>query len=231
LFAKAPDATSRQLNKQLEKDVEKIANVLNPRNKKALLQEALKRVIPPQDLDERCTVRADLLLVPEVGSGNTILVDASITHITSTTAIDSSYSFHRKIIEQERKDFFLNIPTPTNVQTPQVAKVVKAKGEKYGLLEKLMNIEAAVNGTAKTVFVAGVVTHRGEMAGGLIDMFEGVTLKYRSFQRQTDNLDGYTPARAAALFRSSFKSSIFVALTKGWGMQLLATGFYRARGR
>ena len=166
-------------------------------------------------------------MVPRDGAGATILVDTSITHITSVTAIAASSAFHLGVLQQERIDFTNNTPTATNLQTPQVAKVVKKKEEKYGLLEKLLNVHGALNGTARTKFVAAVLSHRGELAGGFMDLMEAITLKFRRNERGNDNIDGLSPARASALFRSDFKAKVFVALTKGWGMQMLATGFYR----
>ena len=68
-------------------------------------------------------------------------------------------------------------------------------------------------------FVAGVVTHRGELAGELIDLIQncaGRLILYK--QRDLENIDGDT--QAAARFRSGFKKDIYIAL--GWAGQLVA---------
>ena len=77
--------------------------------------------------------------------------------------------------------------------------------------------------------VAAVVSHRGELAGELIDLIENFTGRYKANLRVVGDIDGLTPSQGAARYRDDFKASIFVALVRGWGQQISSTGINRVR--
>ena len=61
------------------------------------------------------------------------------------------------------------------------------------------------------------------MAGELIDAIEYCTGRYKASFRVSPDIDGRTPAKAAASFRARFKHALCVQMAGGFGRQLLAT--------
>jgi hypothetical protein len=229
LFPKAPKADSKALQKQLEADIDQIEKARSASEKRKLYKQAIDRVQPPVDQEDACTVRADSSVSAQDGTGLFYLVDASVTHTTSISALLAAYRYHMARLAIERDDFAKGVPTAHVVgSSPQVGSVVKKKNAKYGLVERLLNLQAALSpgGGRKAKFVAAVMSHRGELCGGLIDLIETFAGRFKAIQRVSENIDGLTPAQATACFRSDFKNALFVALAKGWGMQILSTGCY-----
>ena len=85
--------------------------------------------------------------------------------------------------------------------------------------------------TRKVTFTPCVMSHRGELSPDFIRLIERLADKKRALTRGTKGeIDGYTPSRAAADFRTRLKDSLAVSLAWGWGRQLRATGFSRFGG-
>jgi hypothetical protein len=232
IFPKVPNKESRARHSQLSHDIEEISSAsVSVSKKNAMAKAAMDKGAPPIKLDAACMLRADAFLEPKDGNGGTILIDASITHITAKSALQSSLKYFTNELQTEREDYKNNMPTPllqklTN--SPQVVATAKKKDDKYALIERLMNLRVAIgnSGMRRVKFIPAIMSHRGELGGGLIDLIETCSARFKARERRQENIDGYTPAQATAAYRSNFKSSLLVALAKGWGAQLLSTGTY-----
>jgi hypothetical protein len=225
LFPKQPSAASRALNKKLDTDIDAVLRA-HPRDKKGLYNTARNSVKPPECPADGCTVRADSSLVATDGTGFLYLVDASVCHTTSKSALKDTLKFHKDILQAERANFVNFLPAPkSETCSPQVVKAVKDKHDKYDLITKLLNLHAALgSATHQAKFVAAIMSHRGEMSGELIDLIECLSKRFKANERRSENIDGLTPSQATARFRADFKGRLYVALARGWALQLRSTG-------
>ena len=132
---------------------------------------------------------------------------------------------HLALQKQNQAMFSANYHlAPAHPESPAVKAAVADKHKTYGLIETLANAQAFGSGPrVRLKFVAGVITHRCEMASELIDAIEYCTGRYKARLRVTPHIDGLTPAKAAANYRTQFKTDLCVQMAKGFGRQLLAT--------
>ena len=146
-------------------------------------------------------------------------------HCSSKESVSRQLQYHMQLQRRSNVSFAANFHLASNAgDSPAVAKAVSLKRKKYGLIETLANVQAAGAGPQlRLKFVAGVMTHRCEMAGELVDSIEYCTGRYKAGLRVVPDVDGRAPAKAAASFRARFKQALCAQMVGGFGRQLLAT--------
>ena len=138
-------------------------------------------------------------------------------------------STHAKLLKEQILERLLTAaglhPIARSQNLPAIADAVKEKHARYGVIEKVVNMRhkaGLVPAPAK--FVAAAISHRGEMAGELIDMIECLAKRAKAVSLRSPDLLGRSPSRVAADFRSGLKDRLMVNVASGWGRQLLAAG-------
>lgn len=228
LFPKYNDPAASRRRVALEASLGDVRNAPNAANRREIVAGIVaseRSNPPPAAAAEGVAVRADVLAVPDDGRGRALLVDVTGIHCSSKESASRQLRYHVQLQRRSNVSFAANFHLASNAgDSPAVAKAVSQKHKKYGLIETLANIQAAGAGPQLPLkFVAGVMTHRCEMATELVDSIEYCTGRYKAGLRVTPDIDGRTPARAAASFRARFKQALCAQMVAGFGRQLLAT--------
>ena len=153
-------------------------------------------------------------------------MDMTITHSTCSSYINANYLFLKDKLIQRREAYANGYQAAASTEnTPAVARASIKKHVKYGLIERLINLQALVGAIPQhATFVPCVLSHRGEMGSEFIDVVEILCTNYKQLRRSRPFFDGLTPTKATTLFRSDLLLAIFSALARGWGTQLLTVG-------
>ena len=83
----------------------------------------------------------------------------------------------------------------------------------------------------RLVFWPLVLSHLGEMSGGWFEMEDVLKGHIKHSVKFKNSLDGISPGARAAQMCGELKNSVMVGLVKGWGAQLLETGYCLRDGR
>ena len=88
-----------------------------------------------------------------------------------------------------------------------------------------VQVETLNRRTTAPAFQPCVSSHRGEWSAGMFATIEWITLFRTKAARRDGTMDGETPQKTAAEFRSRLKDRLAAAMAKGWGRQLREAGF------
>ena len=169
--------------------------------------------------------RADIHAVPANGKGPGYLIDGTAIHPTPKDLGKQQLKFHLETQKRSNKAFTDSYRVVSNARdSPVVRAAVKLKHKTYGLIETLANVQAAGFGASRPVkFVAAAITHQGEMSSEFLNLVTKAVGRYRSSLRLHPDIDGNTAAKAASIYRGSFKGAVCAQMARGFGRQLLAT--------
>ena len=102
----------------------------------------------------------------------------------------------------------------------------KAKHTKYKPLIQRAQVQCQRHKRRNTPkFMVCAAAHRGEWSKDLYEIIEWLAAHKSRRIRDSDGDDGITPARAAGAFRTMLKDRLSVAMARGWGRQLVSTGY------
>ena len=227
LFAKKPTARTNAAAKHLDKALDDIGLLSSNSDKIAHLQRAIKEAqdIIPQD-EAGVAARTDLVIRDIDSRSATIIIDVTIRHSTTKHILTPT---HTTLLNEQTLERLLHAaglqPVARSQNLPAIAEAVRQKHARYGVIEKIVNLRHKA-GIAPTParFVAAAISHRGELAGELIDLIECLTKRAKAASLRSPNLLGLSPSQTAAAFRSGLKDRLMVNLASGWGRQLIAAG-------
>lgn len=227
LFAKKPTAHTNAAAKHLDKALDQISHLNSNSARITYLQNAIKEAqnIIPADEDS-VAARTDLILRDVNSRSQTLIIDVTVRHSTTKKHLATS---HAKLLKEQIIERMLNAaglhPIARSQNLPAITDAVKEKHARYGVIEKIVNLRHKAGiAPAPAKFVAAAISHRGEMAGELIDLIECLTKRAKAASLRSSSLLGLSPSRTAADFRSGLKDRLMVNLASGWGRQLLAAG-------
>lgn len=227
LFAKKPTACSKAAAKHLEKALDDISHLNTNSARITHLQNAITEAQNLIPADEGgVAARTDLILRDVNSSSTTLIIDVTVRHSTAKRSLSAS---HTKLMNEQITERMLSAaglhPIARSQNLPAIAAAVKEKHERYGVIEKIVNMRHKAGiAPAPARFVAAAISHRGEMAGELIDMIERLTMRAKTASLRSSSLLGLSPSQTTAVFRSGLKDRLMVNIASGWGRQLLAAG-------
>ena len=227
LFTKKPTAQTNAATKHLGKALDNIGHLTSSAERITHLQTAIREaqaLIPTEEAG--VAARTDLILRDTGGRSKTYIIDVTARHSTTKKHLAST---HAKLLKEQSLERLLTAaglhPIARSQNLPAIADAVKEKHARYGVIEKVVNMRhkaGLVPAPAK--FVAAAISHRGELAGELIDMIECLAKRAKAVSLRSPDLLGRSPSRVAADFRSGLKDRLMVNVASGWGRQLLAAG-------
>lgn len=231
LFPKHSNAVVNRRHDEIQGILSEIRNAPDINARQAIIAKFVSderiRPIPRNEAGETDGIarRADLMCVPDDGKGITLLVDTTGIHDSTKDLIGKQLDYHLRLHQHNSHAFASGYELASNAgNSPIVENAAKIKHKRYGLIADLANIGASGRGPQiKMKFVAAAITHRCEMAEELINTIEHITGRYKASLFAFPDIDGRTPARAAASFRSRFKTALCVQIARGFGRQLRAT--------
>jgi hypothetical protein len=222
-----PKHTNKQVRDNQRKVTDAISAMVSAQDRVQAVREVLS-TLPRMEPTEAGAIRPDVLLFPLNGKGKQLILDGKVTHGTCTTQIDAQEKFFSAKAVQVVTLFADGLaPSEQDGDSPAVAKAVREKREKYGLVADLINLEVAAKlANTQAEVIPAVITHRGEMSGAILDLIEHLTSRFRSVARHSFDIDGRTVVQRVSDFRRDFKTSLMVQLASRWG-SMLAWGFAR----
>ena len=150
-----------------------------------LITQALVMAGNPPVATDTKMARADHALTLRNANCYMYLVDATAAHTTSTGALPGALKHHQSVLGEERANYRLGIIEMVEaIQPPTVLKKVKEKNSTCELIVTLVNLQEVMHNVPFSAdFVAGVVTHRGELAGELFDQIQNCTGRYEQHHK------------------------------------------------
>ena len=226
LFTKRHNRATTTAAKEVRKTLADIHFGKNRAGQQQLVNAIVNAAEGIPDQNAGCDVRADSVFTPLNGKGPTILVDATIVHVTAKGARPTELHKLMKEFEEEERLRGIGLrPVAVTDNGPRVTRAVKDKHQRYGILVDIINAQVVLGTTALPAkFVAGAMSHRGELASELIDLIEYFAGRVKGEERGRIHLDGLTPAQASAKFRAGFKTRLFTGMATGWGRQMTVAG-------
>jgi hypothetical protein len=112
------------------------------------------------------------------------------------------------------------------VMSPAMAKVVKAKHDKYDPVVCTALLQRYQRGNKrKPLIKPAALLHSGEMSTGMFELVEWITgHRKRTARKGGVMYDGRSPSRIAADFRRDLKDAIQVTAARTIGHYIAATG-------
>jgi hypothetical protein len=155
-------------------------------------------------------------------------LDVTMRHETCKTYAKKQLMWHRELRNRELEAYKKGLALPPNGDlTPLIVEAVKEKHRKYKPLLHLANVLQLKkrNYARLPVFVAGAVSHSGEMAPELITFIKWVTGYRRRAAKVGGALyDGAPSAWVAEEFRARFKAGIQTIIARTAGRIMASTG-------
>jgi hypothetical protein len=159
--------------------------------------------------------------------GQEMWLDVTMIHETCKAYAKKQLQWHRELRDKEVDAYKKGLALPANKEaTLATADAVKGKHRKYKTLLHLAHVLQLKrrNYNRLPVFVAGAVSHSGEMALELIN-FKWVTGYRRRAAKAGGALyDGAPPAWVAEEFRTRFKAGIQTIIARTAGRIMASTG-------
>jgi hypothetical protein len=160
--------------------------------------------------------------------GQQMWLDVTMRHETCKTYAKKQLNWHRELRDRELEAYKKGLALPPNGDpTPLIVEAVKEKHRKYKPLLHLAHVLQLKkrNYARLPVFVAGAVSHSGEMAPELITFIEWVTGYRRRAAKVGGALyDGAPSAWVAEEFRTRFKAGIQTIIARTAGRIMASTG-------
>ena len=156
-----------------------------------------------------------------------VWIDGSIRHPTAATQLPRVTAWTHKLLAAEADA--LAGGGGRNLMdreaSPMVSVACAQKHKTYGpLLETARRQHTNKDRPFAPVFVAGVISHAGEMAPELIGMVEFFTNQYAKHISTMGFEDGVPKARRTADYRCRFKDALMTTVLRGFGRTLGAVG-------
>jgi hypothetical protein len=153
-------------------------------------------------------------------------VDMGATHATQISLLQPVTKWVQELSAASREaGGVLRANAMLMEPSPAVRRACNRKHDAY---KPLLDVAAAqVKAGSRThmpVFVAGIVTHTGEMAPELITLVESITMQFARTITPSDLEDGLSRSRRTGFFRARFKDALMVAMAEGFGRTLVAAG-------
>jgi hypothetical protein len=108
------------------------------------------------------------------------------------------------------------MPAVEDRDSPVIASAAQKKTDKYYMVEKLLNLQAAVKAIPRGArFLPLVASHQGVLGSDFRTHVEYLVSRYRHSARKTIDLDGRRLWQRVADFRRSFNDSIALQIAVG----------------
>jgi hypothetical protein len=160
--------------------------------------------------------------------GQQMWLDVTMLHETCKTYAKKQLEWHRELRDKEIEAYNKGLALPPNAEpTSAIAEAVKRKHRKYKPLLHLAHVLQLKQRNYKRlpVFVAGAVSHSGEMAPELINFIEWVTGYRRRAAKVGGALyDGAPSAWGAEELRTRCKAGIQTIIARTAGRIMASTG-------
>ena len=196
--------------------LEIIQSTADPTHRQRLATEALQSL--PSHGENNNTLRADVLISDPLCRNKSRLVDFTAPHSSCKSVRNSQYGFLRKQFLAEKDLLLVGMTPGSSSESKACAAASRKKHKKYHFIETLANIQAASFGNSSPlVFVAAVLTHRGEFSSDFLDLIEFCAARFKALRKASPDICGLSHSQATARFRGTFKTAIYCALVNGFG--------------
>ena len=225
LFPKVPNRASKERAQKIQDALTQADAISDPIAKTQVVSDAINAILPDAELvKDGSAARADCSF--SNGHGKKLVCDVTIIHTTCPDYVEKNHKFLMADLLNRRnalaEGYYM---VDNNDNTPAVVNAAIRKHVKYGLIERLINLQALVGAVPQHAkFVPCVISHRGELGSEFVDLLEVLATNYKQLRRLHPSADGLTPTQAATKFRCDLRHALFSALACGWGTQLISAG-------
>jgi hypothetical protein len=223
IFPKKPNKVSKG-NHELVVQAVKNMKKLNSTKDRLVLFKRTMSEIKLMRKEDCAAIQPDLAARDYSSKSEEQIIDTTFVHTTCSSYAEAQ----RKELEDTTVAGFLLhdegwCPSGCIDNTPAVVNRAGEKHTKYGSIEYLANLQAAVKKSSKSVkFVPAVMTHRGEFGGELLSLIEDWTSCFRVKQSKIFDLNGKTLNTRVQEFRNGIKDSLIRTIADGVGFSLVS---------
>ena len=230
-----PDVSSREKRERIQRARELVdklhkkrpENCLTPRERTAL-QNELDFIIDGV-MKHQKAMRFDIYIKSPANPRISYVTDFSQTHATQKAMKKKTLSFlcqeRSRIDEQALAMGSTRKVLNCKISSPAVRVRADQKAKKYEAPVELAKKQWRTNRRPdRLTFIPLVMTHRGEMGGGIFELIEVMAMQIKGITAKLGERAYVDPRKAAANFRRKTKDRMAVAMATGWAAQLTSAG-------
>jgi hypothetical protein len=222
MFPKGANAAEKRKGAQLQTLLKALETTIDPAERIALFAKCQHIIDDAPDNAKGLRVDGAIFGC----NGEELWLDASGTHTTQTSKLNTSAKFFTELHDAEvlaRTKGKLNVFTAR--PSPAIRARESIKYKTYNPVVRLAEVQAHKGMRKRApVFRPCVVSHTGEFSPGCVSTIEWITAQYRAILRKSPPHDGRPVAHYVASFRSTLKDWLASANAKGFGRAIRLAG-------